>query len=113
GGGASYCLLLADETSPMGEERLQMMEATTDGFVLAEADLRMRGPGDFLGTRQSGLPDLSMLRTGFDSRTLEQARRAAMRILDRDPDLSAPENLALRNRVRQFWSSAVSDLAGA
>jgi len=97
----------------MGDERLQMMEATTDGFVLAEADLRMRGPGDFLGTRQSGLPDLSMLRTGFDSRTLEQARRSAMQILDQDPDLSSPEHLALRNRVRKFWSSAVSDLAGA
>jgi ATP-dependent DNA helicase RecG len=113
GGGASYCLLLADDASPMGEERLKMMEATTDGFVLAEADLRMRGPGDFLGTRQSGLPDLTMLRTGFDSRILEQARRAATQILDRDPDLSAPEHLPLRNQVRQFWSSAVTDLAGA
>jgi ATP-dependent DNA helicase RecG len=113
GGGASYCLLLADDTSPMGEERLKMMESTTDGFVLAEADLRMRGPGDFLGTRQSGLPELSMLRSGFDSRVLDQARRAATSILDVDPDLSRPEHLALRNRVRQFWASAVSDLAGA
>jgi ATP-dependent DNA helicase RecG len=113
GGGASYCLLLADDTSPMGEERLKMMESTTDGFVLAEADLRMRGPGDFLGTRQSGLPELSMLRSGFDSRVLDQARRAATTILDVDQDLSRPEHLALRNRVRQFWASAVSDLAGA
>ena len=90
-----------------------MMEATTDGFVLAEADLRMRGPGDFLGTRQSGLPDLTMLRTGFDSRILEQARRAASQILDSDPDLTAPEHMPLRNQVRQFWSSAVTGLAGA
>jgi ATP-dependent DNA helicase RecG len=97
----------------MGEERLKMMESTTDGFVLAEADLRMRGPGDFLGTRQSGLPELSMLRSGFDSRVLDQARRAATTILDVDQDLSRPEHLALRNRVRQFWASAVSDLAGA
>jgi ATP-dependent DNA helicase RecG len=113
GGGTSYCLLLADDTSPMGEERLQMMEATTDGFVLAEADLRMRGPGDFLGTRQSGLPELSMLRAGFDSRLLDQARRAAINILDSDPDISRAEHLVLRNRVQQFWASAVSDLAGA
>lgn len=113
GGGTSYCLLLADDTSPMGEERLKMMEATTDGFVLAEADLRMRGPGDFLGTRQSGLPELTMLRSGFDSRILGQARQAAIAVLDRDPELSRTEHLALRNRVQQFWATAVSDLAGA
>ena len=90
-----------------------MMEATTDGFVLAEADLRLRGPGDFLGTRQSGLPELSMLRVGFDSRLLDQARKAAMSVLDRDPTLTDAEHLALRHRVQQFWASAVSDLAGA
>jgi ATP-dependent DNA helicase RecG len=113
GGGTSWCLLLADEASPMAEERLQMLEATTDGFVLAEADLRMRGPGEFLGTRQSGLPELSMLRTGFDSRLLEQARSAATQILDKDPHLEQPEHLALRTRMRGFWATAVSDLAGA
>jgi ATP-dependent DNA helicase RecG len=113
GGGTSWCLLLADEASPIAEERLQMLEATTDGFVLAEADLRMRGPGEFLGTRQSGLPELSMLRTGFDSRLLEQARGAAIEILDMDPYLERPEHLALRTRMREFWATAVSDLAGA
>jgi ATP-dependent DNA helicase RecG len=90
-----------------------MLEATTDGFVLAEADLRMRGPGEFLGTRQSGLPELSMLRTGFDSRLLEQARGAAIEVLDKDPYLERPEHLALRTRMREFWATAVSDLAGA
>jgi ATP-dependent DNA helicase RecG len=112
GGGTSYCLLLADEASQMGEERLQMMESTTDGFVLAEADLRMRGPGDFLGKRQSGLPDLSALQTGFDSRLLDQARRAAQQILDRDPDLNLPEHLPLRRQMAVFWASAESDLPG-
>jgi ATP-dependent DNA helicase RecG len=113
GGGASWCLVLADEASPMAEERLQMLEATTDGFVLAEADLRMRGPGDFLGTRQSGLPELSMLKTGFDSRLLDQARTAAIEILDLDPQLARPEHLALCSKLRTFWASAASDLAGA
>jgi ATP-dependent DNA helicase RecG len=81
--------------------------------VLAEADLQMRGPGDFLGTRQSGLPELTMLRSGFDSRILDQARRAATAILDLDPELIRPEYLPLRNRVRHFWATAASDLAGA
>ena len=112
GGGRSYCLLLADEASPMGEERLKMMESTTDGFVLAEADLRMRGPGDFLGKRQSGLPDLTVLQAGFDSRILDQARRAAQQILDRDPDLDLPEHVPLRRQMADFWASAESDLPG-
>ena len=112
GGGTSWCLLLADEASPMGEERLQMMESTTDGFVLAEADLRMRGPGDFLGRRQSGLPDLTGLQLGFDSRVLDQARRAAQQILDHDPELELPEHRPLRRRMAEFWASAESDLPG-
>ncbi len=113
GGGASYCLLLADDTGPVAEERLRMMESTTDGFVLAEADLRMRGPGDFLGTRQSGLPELSMLRTGFDSRLLDIARKAAFEIVDADPTLERPDHLPLRKQVQAFWSSAARELAGA
>lgn len=113
GGGMSYCLLLADDASPLGEERLKMMESITDGFVLAEADLRMRGPGDFLGKRQSGLPDLAVLQTGFDTRILEHARRVAQEILDRDHDLALPEHMALRRRMAEFWASAESDLPGA
>jgi ATP-dependent DNA helicase RecG len=113
GGGASYCLLLADDASALGEERLRMMESTTDGFQLAEADLRMRGPGDFLGTRQSGLPDLQMLRTGFDSRLLTMARKAAEQTLDKDADLSQPENRLLRVAFDRFWLDSVSAFAGA
>ena len=113
GGGASYCLLLADDASPMAEERLRMLESTTDGFVLAEADLRMRGPGDFLGTRQSGLPELSMLRTGFDSRLLDIARKAAFDLVAQDPALEQPDHLPLRKQVLSFWSSAARELAGA
>ena len=114
GGGTSYCLLLADEATPMGEERLRMMESTTDGFALAEADLRLRGPGDFLGTRQSGLPDLEVLRTGgFDSRILIAARNSAEAILDRDPTLERPEHRLIRQTCEAFWTTAVSTFAGA
>ena len=113
GSGQSYCLLLADDATPMGEERLRMMESTTDGFVLAEADLRMRGAGDFLGTRQSGLPELTLLRTGFDTRTLDQARKAAASLVDLDPELVRAENLALKRQISLFWSSSAPSMAGA
>lgn len=113
GGGTSYCLLLADDVTALGEERLRMMESTTDGFQLAEADLRMRGPGDFLGTRQSGLPDLQVLKSGFDSRLLTMARNAAETILDRDAHLAQSEHRLLRAAFDRFWLDTVSAFAGA
>ncbi|MDQ7029660.1 MAG: ATP-dependent DNA helicase RecG [Ardenticatenia bacterium] len=100
----SYCLLLADETlSPEGEERLHILVETHDGFRLAEEDLRLRGPGEFLGTRQSGVPDLRVARLG-DTRTLDLARRAAQMVLEQDPDLTRPEHGLLRKHVERFWA---------
>ena len=110
GGARSYCLLLADQASLDGEARLNMMVETTDGFLLAEQDLKLRGPGDFLGTRQSGLPDMPWLGEGFDTRLLEQARRAAAEVLESDPTLSRPEHLTLAAVAAQFWSSAMAEV---
>ena len=73
----SYCLLLADQLSQDGNARLNTMVATDDGFVLAQRDLELRGPGDFIGTRQSGLPELAWLDQGFDTRLLDIAREVA------------------------------------
>jgi len=110
GGARSYCLLLADQASLDGEARLNLLVGTTDGFLLAEQDLKLRGPGDFLGTRQSGLPDMPWLSEGFDTRLLEQARRAAAEVLESDPTLSRPEHLALAAVATRFWSSAMADI---
>jgi ATP-dependent DNA helicase RecG len=110
GGARSYCLLLADETTPDGEERLRMMVETDDGFLLAEKDLELRGPGDFIGTRQSGLPELSWIDGAFDTRLLDRARQAAERLLDADPALARPEHDALRARLDAFWTRASPDL---
>ena len=94
----SYCLLLADAPGQEALDRLRTVERVTDGFELAEEDLRLRGPGDYLGTRQSGLPDLKVARiTDHDILTL--ARHEAVRILDADPGLSKPENSLLAARV--------------
>jgi ATP-dependent DNA helicase RecG len=82
-------------------QRIEMMCQTTDGFELAEADLRMRGPGDFEGTRQSGLAlNLHIANLGRDSAVLEDARREASEILEKDPLLSSKENALLSKVLR-------------
>ncbi len=100
----SYCILLADEDSDAASERLRIMEQTADGFALAEEDLRMRGPGDFFGVRQHGLPSLKVAQLG-DTTVLEQARREAARLVADDPELARPEHAALCRDVRRFWAS--------
>ena len=99
----SYCLLIADSTTALSEERLQAIEATQDGFVLAEKDLELRGPGEFFGTRQSGLPNLRLADVA-DLRMLEAARSQAQRLFDIDPQLSDPDLRLLVGQVEQFWS---------
>jgi ATP-dependent DNA helicase RecG len=98
----SYCLLLAESASFEAEQRLKIIESTWDGFQLAEEDLKLRGPGEFFGTRQSGLPDLRVAKLG-DTRILEQARRAATELFQKDPALEHPEHELLAQRVREFW----------
>jgi ATP-dependent DNA helicase RecG len=101
----SYCLLLADSASQDAVERLTAVEATNDGFVLAEKDLAMRGPGEFLGTRQSGLPELPMV-SYADTRLLHEVRESAAKLLERDPELDDPEHAMLADRVADFWQDA-------
>ena len=110
GDSRSWCLLLADETTPDADARLEMMAQTNDGFLLAEKDLELRGPGDFLGTRQSGLPELTWIDGAFDSRLLDRAQRTAEALLADDPDLSQPGHSRLRDRVEAFWAKASPDL---
>lgn len=84
--------------------RLQIMAETNDGFVLAEKDLEMRGPGDFIGVRQHGLPELRLAQLS-DRSTLELARQEAMRIYRQDPDLSRPEHAELGRHIASFWDT--------
>ena len=98
----SYCLLLAEAPSAEGRERLALIERIQDGFILAEEDLRLRGPGEFFGTRQSGLPDLRMARLS-DIALLEQARGEALRLFEQDPELEQPEHRLLASEVSRLW----------
>lgn len=108
GGHQSYCLLLSDTTSPDDPEtratweRLRAIEDTQDGFVLAEKDLELRGPGDFFGVRQSGLPTLRLASLS-NVRILEEARAEAQAIFRRDPELVEPEHQALVEHLSDFW----------
>lgn len=106
----SYCLLQTELSAADLTERLKAVEASTDGFVLAEKDLELRGPGQFLGTRQSGLPDLNMSNLA-DARLIDQARREAEKLLALDPDFSAPDNQLLAQRLNTFWHSGAGDLS--
>ncbi len=101
----SYCMLLAEDPSDVGRERLDIIENTHDGFQLAEADLKMRGPGEFFGTRQSGLPDLRMARIS-DVAILELARREATGLFELDPHLKQPEHRALSGELARVWTGA-------
>ena len=102
GGWQSYCILLSDNDAPETRERLRYFCQTTDGFKIAEKDLELRGPGDFFGQRQHGLPTLRSADLAGDTRVLKEAQQAAQELLATDPDLSAyPQLMA---RVRRLFS---------
>ena len=106
----SYCLLLADDPSPEAEERLQAVERIHDGFQLAEVDLSLRGPGDFFGTRQSGLPTLRMARLS-DQDLLKMARAEAETLLKSDPNLQDPTHQELAAQVSRFIGQVSGEIS--
>jgi ATP-dependent DNA helicase RecG len=102
----SYCILIAEDVSNEAEQRLAALEATNDGFVLAERDLELRGPGEFFGRRQSGLPELRLASLLHDIEVLKMAQEDAAALFDSDPELARPEHQLLRESVEQFWAQA-------
>jgi ATP-dependent DNA helicase RecG len=110
GAAQSYCILVSDSDGQEARDRLEALVQIYDGFRLAEIDLQMRGPGEFLGTRQSGMPDLRFASLA-DVVTLQHARREAERIIEVDPELRRPEHRLLREQVRRFWQSGAGDLS--
>jgi ATP-dependent DNA helicase RecG len=110
GSDKAYCLLISDKLSDISRQRLQVFVSTTDGFVIAEEDLRLRGPGEFLGTRQSGLPDLVLTNLVEDGEWLELAREKAKELLSLDPQLNQQANQVLKRELYRFFRRHMSFL---
>ncbi|MBX2846340.1 MAG: ATP-dependent DNA helicase RecG [Saprospiraceae bacterium] len=111
GADQSYCVLMTkDELNTYAKKRIQTMVNSTDGFVIAEADLELRGPGDIEGTRQSGDLHFKMANLASDQAVLKKARYAAIQLLEQDPELELNENWPLRNFLQKstalagYWS---------
>ena len=100
----SHCILLAANIGSIDTyKRLKVMEETNDGFRIAEEDLKIRGPGDFLGTRQSGLPDFRIADIMTDAAILKKARDEAFNLINNDPALEREEHSALKEIVKARW----------
>jgi len=106
----SYCMLLSESFSDIAKERLSALAEIHDGFRLAEVDLELRGPGDFFGTRQSGLPNLRMAHLS-DRQLLESAREEAARVMQEDPDLKARKHEALVAQVARFLDAVSAEVS--
>jgi len=109
----AVCILVAAAAkNPVAAERLRVLTDTNDGFKIAEADLRLRGPGEFFGTRQHGLPELRVGDLIEDYDLLRLARRDAFAIVAEDPDLSAPEHQVLRAELAKAYGDRLALIAG-
>ena len=102
----SYCYVLSADASLQAQDRLGVFQETDDGFRLAEEDLRLRGPGDFFGVRQSGTPELKIADLS-DTALIELARDQAAKLWEIDPYLRQPEHAALRERMHLFWQGFI------
>jgi ATP-dependent DNA helicase RecG len=102
----SYCILIPGKLSPEAKERLKLMEKIHDGFALAEKDLELRGPGEFFGTHQSGLPGLKVAKLS-NLCLLELARREAINLFQSDPSLKKDKHQLLSQQLSQIWSKGV------
>jgi ATP-dependent DNA helicase RecG len=104
----SYCILMASSGgTKTSSRRLRVMEETNDGFRIAEEDLSIRGPGEFMGTRQSGLPEFRMANILRDLRIMEEAREDAFSVIERDPGLAEPENARLYRELMRRWGNTM------
>lgn len=99
----SSCVLISDASAEQSRERLAVLRDNSDGFRIADEDLRLRGPGDFLGSRQHGLPEFKIADLSSDMETMKNAGKAARALLERDPTLTLPENSALRSQVAELY----------
>ncbi|MGN0704308.1 MAG: ATP-dependent DNA helicase RecG [Lentihominibacter sp.] len=105
---SSYCFLIRDGNSEIAKKRCEIMEESSDGFYIAEEDLKLRGPGEIFGTRQHGLPDLNIADLARHISILNVAKNEAKKIIENDPQLEKPENQPLKRRVMKLYGEDFS-----
>ncbi|MCX7843015.1 MAG: ATP-dependent DNA helicase RecG [Clostridia bacterium] len=107
----SYCILYNESQSDISRQRMQVMEKTNDGFVISEKDLELRGPGEFFGTRQHGIPELKIANLYKDMDILKTAQKAALELLEQDPLMERPENKKLKDLIFQHFKDKLKHLS--
>ena len=110
GSAKSWCILLSDSGSDDTRRRLKVLTETNDGFRISEEDLKLRGPGDFFGQRQHGLPTLKAADLSCDVQLLDEAQSAARALLTQDPHLAAPAHAPLLRRIRRLFAASEGGL---
>ncbi|MCL5611233.1 MAG: DNA helicase RecG, partial [Chloroflexi bacterium] len=111
GAAQSYCLLIPDHEDSVENERLQAMAQTNDGFALADLDLKQRGPGEFLGTRQAGYASGLRMASLTDVALIEKARVHAQNLFELDANLEQPEHTLLAEALGRFWGEGKGDVS--
>lgn len=101
----SYCILVTDSKNKVTTERMKVMQKTRDGFVISETDLRLRGPGEFFGTRQHGLPMLKIANLYKDIDILKESQAAATKIIQQDSNLDQQDNILLKEKTKRFFEN--------
>lgn len=109
-GNQSFCILIPSKENQVDNERLIIMEKTNDGFALADYDLKVRGPGEFLGKRQSGFSGIRLANL-TNIKLIERARKQALALFDKDPDLTFPEHRALKLELERNWPTKSGDIS--
>lgn len=111
GADQSYCLLIPTREDATENDRLQAMATTNSGFDLADLDLKIRGPGEFLGTRQAGFATTLKMASITDVKLIEKAREQAQALFEKDPELNQPEHALLAEAFERFWNGTKSDVS--
>ena len=112
GSASSYCILKSNNKSPMARQRLEIMHKSNDGFEIAQKDLELRGPGDFFGIRQSGMPEFKLANLLTDTKVLEQTQEAVKDIISVDRKLELLENRKIKEALYEKYGEQLNNIVG-
>lgn len=102
----SYCILINESSNPISRERMRILQSSTDGFKISEKDLELRGPGEFFGTKQHGLPELKVANLFTDMALLKIAQKEAINIINQDPNLTQEKYKELKKKIQKMFSNS-------